>query len=117
MTPYEPGSLVIALGGKAILRPGEKGEIRADQFRHSRETMNFVADALQAGYEPLLITHGNGPQVGNILLRSELSRYVLPELPMDTCAVTAYTIVSTEGGISMPSMADPATTPTANRFE
>ncbi|MGI9429031.1 MAG: carbamate kinase [Bythopirellula sp.] len=75
--------LVVALGGNAISTPGEQGTIY-QQFMHSRESAELLCDAIQAGYQ-LVITHGNGPQVGNILRRSEIAASELYPIPLDVC--------------------------------
>jgi len=74
---------VIAFGGNAILKEGERGTIR-EQLRHCRETCDALLDIVEKGYE-LVIVHGNGPQVGNMLLRAEGAREKVPELPLDVC--------------------------------
>jgi carbamate kinase len=78
-----PQKLVIALGGNAISVPGEQGTIE-EQFMHTRQTAVFLADAILAGYQPI-ITHGNGPQVGNILRRVELAKHELYTIPLEVC--------------------------------
>jgi carbamate kinase len=78
-----PQKLVIALGGNAISVPGEQGTIE-EQFAHTRQTAVFLADAILAGYQPI-ITHGNGPQVGNILRRVELAKHELYTIPLEVC--------------------------------
>lgn len=78
-----PQKLVIALGGNAISVPGEQGTIE-EQFLHTRQTAVFLADAILAGYQPI-ITHGNGPQVGNILRRVELAKHELYTIPLEVC--------------------------------
>lgn len=75
--------LVVALGGNAISGPGEQGTIY-QQFAHSRETARLLCDAVEAGYQPV-ITHGNGPQVGNVLRRSEIAASELYPIPLDVC--------------------------------
>ncbi|MFP4362805.1 MAG: carbamate kinase [Spirochaetia bacterium] len=77
------GKIVIAIGGNSIIRPGEKGTIQ-EQWDAADETCGYIARIIQAGNQ-VVITHGNGPQIGNILLRSELSRNQLPTLPLDVC--------------------------------
>ncbi len=76
-------TLVIALGGNAISRPGEEGNI-ADQFRHTGETVEWLANLIAKGMQPV-ITHGNGPQVGNILRRVELSLGEVYPIPLHLC--------------------------------
>ncbi len=78
-----PQKLVIALGGNAISIPGEQGTIE-EQFLHTQQTATFLADAILAGYHPI-ITHGNGPQVGNILRRVELAKHELYTIPLELC--------------------------------
>src|SRR5690348_1462825 len=78
-----PETLVIALGGNAITRPGEPGTI-PQQFEHTAETLQHLK-SLFAGEDRLIITHGNGPQIGNILIRVEEGERRVPRLPLDTC--------------------------------
>jgi carbamate kinase len=78
-----PQKIVVALGGNAISVPGEQGTIE-EQFLHTRQTAAFLADAILGGYQPI-ITHGNGPQVGNILRRVELAKHELYTIPLEVC--------------------------------
>jgi len=71
---------VIALGGNALLRAAGEGTYD-DQLAAIRETATVVAEAIAAGYE-VVLTHGNGPQVGNRLLEQE-SETGAPRLPLD----------------------------------
>lgn len=64
--------LVVALGGNAISAPGKVGTID-EQFAQVSATAEVLCDAIERGFQ-LVITHGNGPQVGNILRRVELAR-------------------------------------------
>jgi carbamate kinase len=76
-------TLVVALGGNAITRPGEPGTI-PQQFQHTAETLNHLKPLLRSDAR-IVITHGNGPQIGNILIRSEEGERRVPRLPLDTC--------------------------------
>ena len=58
---------VLALGGNAIIQPGQKGTV-AEQFKNTRESLSAVVELINQGYQ-LAITHGNGPQVGNMLIQ------------------------------------------------
>ncbi|MGA2148764.1 MAG: carbamate kinase [Bryobacteraceae bacterium] len=78
-----PETLVIALGGNAITRPGEPGTI-PQQFDHTAETLGHLIPLFR-GDARVLITHGNGPQIGNILIRVEEGERRVPRLPLDTC--------------------------------
>lgn len=82
---------VVALGGNAISRKGEPDTI-ANQFRHTRESLSAIVPLIRRGYN-LAITHGNGPQVGNAILRVELARDQAPILPLGVC------VADTEGGM------------------
>jgi carbamate kinase len=70
---------VIALGGNA-LAPGERSNIY-DQFRHTRESLGPIVDLALDGWN-VCVVHGNGPQVGDELVRNELARYNAPPLPL-----------------------------------
>jgi carbamate kinase len=74
---------VIAIGGNSLTLPGERGTF-AQQQAHARATCEGIAAALERGYR-VVLTHGNGPQVGDALLRSELTQDALPPLPLDVC--------------------------------
>ena len=76
-------TLVIALGGNAITRPGERGTI-PQQFAHTAETLEHLVPLFRSDRR-IVITHGNGPQIGNILIRSEEGERRVPPLPLDTC--------------------------------
>jgi carbamate kinase len=77
--------LVIALGGNAFLRQGERGTFES-QNAHIHDASKHLADLIESGYR-LVITHGNGPQIGDTLLRHEAGQkmYKIPALPMDVC--------------------------------
>lgn len=82
---------MVAVGGNSLTKAGQRGTI-PEQFANSRETSRHIADMLERGYE-IVVTHGNGPQVGNILLRAEMASVALPPLPLDTCGADS------QGGI------------------
>ncbi len=71
---------VVALGGNAIIQKGEKGTI-TEQFANTRKSMRPVVELLKLGYN-FILTHGNGPQVGNIMLQNELAKHEVPEIPL-----------------------------------
>lgn len=73
-------TVVIALGGNAITREFEEGNI-AQQFENTRRSLLSVIELIKQDYN-LVITHGNGPQVGNALIRVEESRHLVPPLPL-----------------------------------
>lgn len=74
---------VVAIGGNSLVRDKEHQTV-PDQFASAEETCLHIADIIKEGWR-VVITHGNGPQVGFILLRSELASNVLHTVPMDSC--------------------------------
>ena len=78
-----PRTLLIAVGGNSLIRAGEKGTI-AEQLANTRRTAQEVVGLIRDGYR-LVITHGNGPQVGAALLRSERAASQVPGHPLDVC--------------------------------
>jgi carbamate kinase len=75
--------IMVALGGNAILRHKEKGTAE-EQLGHIRETSKHLAEMIKAGHE-LVVTHGNGPQVGDVLLKNDIAKDKLPPMPLDIC--------------------------------
>jgi len=71
---------VVALGGNALARAGEPATI-TNQFRHARESMAMVVELARAGWHIVLV-HGNGPQVGDELVRNEIARRLVEPLPL-----------------------------------
>ncbi len=74
---------VVAIGGNSLIKD-EAHKSVPDQFDAVRETAVHIAEMIAQGWN-VVITHGNGPQVGFILLRSEYSRTVLHTVPLDSC--------------------------------
>jgi len=75
--------LVVALGGNAILKFTEKGTVQ-DQISNLKITSTQLAPIIASWYQ-VVITHGNGPQVGNILIQNERTRREIPAMPLDVC--------------------------------
>jgi carbamate kinase len=74
---------VVAVGGNSLIRD-EQHKTIPDQYAAAEESMRHIVDMIAGGWE-VVVTHGNGPQVGFILRRSELSRNELHEVPLDYC--------------------------------
>jgi carbamate kinase len=72
---------LIAFGGNAMLEAGQKGTAR-EQYRNARLAAQLMVEIVKKGYE-LVIVHGNGPQVGNLLLQMEAGANTVPPLPLD----------------------------------
>jgi len=75
--------LVIALGGNALLKRGQKGSFE-EQYQNVRATASKIAVLIERGYK-IVLTHGNGPQVGATLLRHEAAKSIVPPFPLDAC--------------------------------
>ncbi len=84
---------VIALGGNALLRGTQIGTIE-EQEQNTLETLESLVYLIKEGYD-LVISHGNGPQVGNILMRNDAGEqnYNIPQMPLDVC------VADSQGGI------------------
>jgi len=84
---------VVALGGNALLRENQLGTIE-EQEQNTTDTLENLVFLIRQGYD-LVISHGNGPQVGNILLRNDAgeSLYGIPQMPLDIC------VADSQGGI------------------
>jgi len=74
---------VVAIGGNSLITDPRHRSV-ADQFAATRETARHLAGMVESGWT-IVVTHGNGPQVGFILLRSDLSAEVLHRVPLDSC--------------------------------
>ena len=74
--------LVVALGGNAIA--GARGADPESQRIAVEGACEQIAELVEHGHE-VVITHGNGPQVGNLLLKNDLARHVVPPVPLDWC--------------------------------
>ncbi|OYV74155.1 MAG: hypothetical protein B7Z72_00805, partial [Gemmatimonadetes bacterium 21-71-4] len=75
-----PHTAIVALGGNALAPSGEASTVH-DQFRHTRESLAPIVDLIIAGWN-MCIVHGNGPQVGDELVRNELARRDASPLPL-----------------------------------
>ena len=74
---------VVAIGGNSLIKDSQHQTV-PDQFAATRETARHIAEMVEMGWN-VVVTHGNGPQVGFILLRSELARHALHDVPLDSC--------------------------------
>ncbi len=74
---------VVAIGGNALILDGQRGTIE-EQFDNALATGRQIATMVEQGWR-VVVTHGNGPQVGFILMRSDMAAEKLPRLPLDIC--------------------------------
>lgn len=77
------GVVVVAVGGNSLIKDSKHATV-PDQYEAGAESMHHIADMISLGYD-VVVTHGNGPQVGFILRRSEIARNELHEVPLDYC--------------------------------
>jgi len=89
VTEHGTKTFVIALGGNCILRAGQKGTIE-EQYENLRRTADQLVGLLSSESR-IVVTHGNGPQVGNLLLASTMAKDTVPPMPLDIC------VAATEG--------------------
>ena len=84
---------VVALGGNALLRGNQAGTIE-EQEKNATDTLENLVYLIKEGYD-IVIGHGNGPQVGNILMRNDAGEqvYGIPQMPLDVC------VADSQGGI------------------
>src|SRR6184192_1757702 len=83
--------VLVSLGGNAILKHGQKGTAE-EQEVNVENTAKHLAAILRRG-ERVAITHGNGPQVGNILLQNEIAKETLPPMPLDVCGAESQGMI------------------------
>ncbi len=85
--------IVIALGGNALLRGNQAGTIE-EQEQNTYDTLMNIIPFIKEGHE-VILSHGNGPQVGNILMRNDAGEimYKIPQMPLDIC------VADSQGGI------------------
>ncbi|HLA50768.1 MAG TPA: carbamate kinase, partial [Thermodesulfobacteriota bacterium] len=82
---------IVSIGGNTLIRKGEKGTIE-EQFEHTEKCMAYIAKMASQG-KRIVITHGNGPIVGNIVIRNEAAKDIIPPMPLYICNADS------EGGI------------------
>lgn len=75
--------ILIAIGGNSLIRAGQSGSVK-EQMENANTTCKHLAKLVQQGHK-IVITHGNGPQVGAQLIRSELASKQVYQLPLDSC--------------------------------
>ena len=89
--PPRPKLAVVAFGGNALLRPEDRGT-QEDQIARAKQAARWLAEIVRHGYK-LIVVHGNGPQVGNILVQAEEASTKIPPQSLDVC------VAQTEGSI------------------
>lgn len=83
--------VLVSLGGNAILKHGQNGTAE-EQAVNVQNTAKHLVSLMRRG-ERIAITHGNGPQVGNILLQNEIAKDTLPPMPLDVCGAESQGMI------------------------
>lgn len=83
--------ILVALGGNAILQREGKGTAE-EQFENVRKACRHLVGIIRQGHS-IVITHGNGPQVGDILLKDEMAKDALPQMPLDVCGAESQGMI------------------------
>jgi len=84
--------VVVALGGNAILQPGQRGTFE-EQMKNVHTTCEQLAAMVESGKYKIVVTHGNGPQVGNILLQNEVGKEVAAPMPLYVCGAESQGLI------------------------
>lgn len=84
--------VVVALGGNAILRLGQRGTFE-EQMANVHVTCEQLARMVESGKYKIVVTHGNGPQVGNILLQNEAGKDVAAPMPLFVCGAESQGLI------------------------
>ena len=82
---------IVALGGNALIKNGQKGTIY-EQFANTREFSKILVKLIQENIQ-IVLTHGNGPQVGAILLQNNKSRNIVPSMPLGICVAESQGLI------------------------
>ena len=82
---------VIALGGNALVKEGQKGTIY-EQFSNTRKSTKSIVQMIKNGWD-VVITHGNGPQVGAILLQNKEAKNITPSMPLGICVAESEGLI------------------------
>ena len=83
--------LVIALGGNALQEAGKPATAQA-QLEVVEKTSEYIADIVERGYE-VIVAHGNGPQVGRIVIQNEVASASTPAMPFDVCGAMSQGMI------------------------
>jgi len=83
--------IVIALGGNAILQANERGTYQ-EQVNNVKRAVAEIIKLIKEGYR-IVLTHGNGPQVGNLYIQNSLAGEVVPPMPLDACSAESQGLI------------------------
>jgi carbamate kinase len=83
--------IVVALGGNAILQANEKGTYQ-EQVNNVKKAIAEIVKLIKEGYK-VVLTHGNGPQVGNLYIQNSLAGEAVPPMPLDACSAKSQGLI------------------------
>lgn len=83
--------IVVALGGNAILQANERGTYQ-EQVNNVKKAVAEIVKLIKEGYK-VVLTHGNGPQVGNLYIQNSLAGEVVPPMPLDACSAKSQGLI------------------------
>jgi len=83
--------IVVALGGNAILQTDEEGTCQ-EQVNNVKKAVAEIVKLIKKGYR-IAITHGNGPQIGNLYIQNSLAGEVVPPMPLDVCSAESQGLI------------------------
>lgn len=83
--------IVVALGGNAILKANERGTYQ-EQFNNVKKAIAEIVKLIKEGYR-IVLTHGNGPQVGNLYIQNSLAGETVPPMPLDACSAKSQGLI------------------------
>jgi carbamate kinase len=83
--------IVVALGGNAILKANERGTYQ-EQFNNVKKAIAEIVKLIKEGYR-VVLTHGNGPQVGNLYIQNSLAGETVPPMPLDACSAKSQGLI------------------------
>ncbi|PIS13238.1 MAG: hypothetical protein COT67_02855 [Candidatus Tagabacteria bacterium CG09_land_8_20_14_0_10_41_14] len=84
--------IVLALGGNAIIKKGQEGTI-SEQFDNTIESMQKILPLIKKAHYKIIITHGNGPTIGHMMVRVEAGLKRAPYMPLGLC------VADSQGGL------------------
>ncbi len=84
-------NMLVSLGGNAILKHTEKGTAK-EQFENINKTSEYIIELISEDHH-IALTHGNGPQVGDILLAYDYAKDILPPMPLDVCGAQSQGMI------------------------
>jgi len=86
-----PNHIIVALGGNALIKPGQRGTLQ-EQIKNLDHAVEHIVKLVKRGHK-IVITHGNGPQVGDILIQQARARAEVPAMPLHICVAESQGLI------------------------